>query len=385
MAAYSCTTFEVYFLKLKRVSSFCAVCGLGLALAFSGTPAYATGSAELQAQLDEANAKLSELYSQAETAAEAVNQTKDEIETTKAEIETKQAELATAQDTLAGRVTSNYKTGGVSLVSIIFESENFEDLISRIYYASKVSSSDAEVIKNVKDIKSELSAKQAEEEALLAEQESEQAELDAAVAESESYVNSLDSELQEALAAEQAAAEAAAAEAAAKAAAEAAAAEENNTTADAENTNTSDNAENTNTNNNANSNSNSGSNTSNNSGNASYTGSLTASARSTIVNLAWSKVGNASYVYAGSGPDVFDCSGLVWWCYKNAGYSVPHSSGGVTSLTQTSDPQPGDICWKPGHVGIYVGDGMMIDAANPSLGIRYVSCAQDKIQRYYRL
>lgn len=389
-------------MMLKRISAFCAACGLTLAIACAATPAYATGSEELQAKLDEANAVLSSLYEQAEVASEAVNQTKVQIETLEAEIAAKQTELSSAQDTLADRVNSNYKTGGVSLITIIFDSSNFEDLVSRIFYANKVSASDAEVIQNVKDIKAQLSTKQAETEQLLSEQEAEQAELDAAAAEAENYVNSLDAELQEALAAEKAAAEAAAAaeaEAAAKAAAEAAAAEEaNNATnentdsGDTSNTNAGGNTEsNTNSGNNNtgnndsddddsdNGNNNSGSDSSDYSGGS---GSLTAAQRQTIVNAAYSKLGSA-YVWGAAGPNSFDCSGFTQWCYAQVGIYISHYSGDQGSLPSTSNPQPGDICYRPGHVGLYIGNGMMIDAANPSIGVRKTSVTSAYSFHYY--
>lgn len=355
----------------NRVAVGTVICSLGLALAISPAPASADTSDQLQAQLDAANATLSGLYSQAEEASEKVNETQTQLDETKQEIEQKEKDLSVAQDVLAARVSSNYKTGGVSLVTILFESSNFDDLVSRIYYASKVSASDASVIQEVKDIKTELDAKKTEQEQLLEEQKEQQAALDSAVSESESYVSSLSAELQEALAAEQAAREAEQA-AAAAAAAEAAAANEGNyvdgTTNEAQQNQDNQTAQNEN---NSNSNSNSNSNTSDTSNNNSSSGSLTQAQRNAIVSAAWAKVG-CSYVYGASGPSSYDCSGFTQYCYAAAGISLPRSSysqGGCGSAT--SNPQAGDlVCWG-GHVGIYLGGGMMIDAGNPSVGVSY--------------
>lgn len=352
----------------KRIAAISLTVALSASYILAPSVALAD-TASLQAQLDAANATLNELYSKAEELSEQVNQTQADLDSTNAEIETKQEELSEAQDVLADRVASNYKTGGVSLVTIIFQSSNFDELVSRIYYANKVSASDAEAISTVKEIQAELDTKKGEQEQLLADQQTQQAELDASVAESESYVSSLSSELQEAIAAEQAAAQAAAEAAAAEAAQNAS----NNGGNYVDNTdNPADNTANNNNNNNNSNSNNSSNNNSNSNNNGSYSGgSLSSSQRNAIVSAAWAKVG-CSYVYGATGPNSYDCSGFVQYCYRAAGISLPRSSYDQGACgTRTSNPQAGDIiCWG-GHVGIYIGGGMMIDAGNPSTGVSY--------------
>lgn len=85
---------------------------------------------------------------------------------------------------------------------------------------------------------------------------------------------------------------------------------------------------------------------------------------STVVAAAYSKLG-CPYVWGASGPDTFDCSGLVMWCYRQAGVSLDHYSGSqkeAGAVIPISQAQPGDILWKSGHVGIYIGDGKYIHA-----------------------
>ena len=83
-----------------------------------------------------------------------------------------------------------------------------------------------------------------------------------------------------------------------------------------------------------------------------------------VLNLAYSKIG-CPYVWGGNGPNTFDCSGLVKWCYAQVGISIPRTTGELKSYgTQISVSQalPGDILWKSGHVGIYIGNGQYIHA-----------------------
>lgn len=348
-----------------------ATAGLVLgATVLTGLPtiALADTPAELQAKLDQANSHLSGLYDEASRVSEEVNKTQEDLDATNAEIEQKTAELAQTQDTLSRRVASNYKTGGVSLVSILFDSTSFEDMVNRITYASKVSDSDAQVIQQVKDIQSELDQKRTEQQQLLDDLKAQQAELDAKAAEAQSYVNSLDQQVQDALEAERAAAAAAAETAQKEAEREA----ENNGGNYVPNAGNQSNSTNGNTNNNSNTNNNTN-NGGSSSGSSSASGSLSASQRNAIVSAAWSKVG-CSYVYGATGPNAYDCSGFVQYCYAQAGISLPRTSYDQGACgTTTSNPQAGDIvCWG-GHVGIYIGGDMMIDAGNPSVGVSYRS------------
>lgn len=83
-----------------------------------------------------------------------------------------------------------------------------------------------------------------------------------------------------------------------------------------------------------------------------------------VVGAAYSRLG-CPYKWGAAGPNAFDCSGLVVWCYAKAGKSLPHSSGALASAgtrVSISSAKPGDILWKPGHVGIYIGGGKYIHA-----------------------
>jgi cell wall-associated NlpC family hydrolase len=78
------------------------------------------------------------------------------------------------------------------------------------------------------------------------------------------------------------------------------------------------------------------------------------------------------YVWAAAGPDEFDCSGLVVWAFGQEGISLPHYTGSLWNLgvhVSENDLQPGDLVFffeDESHVGIYIGDGLMVDA--PTVG-----------------
>jgi peptidoglycan DL-endopeptidase CwlO len=73
------------------------------------------------------------------------------------------------------------------------------------------------------------------------------------------------------------------------------------------------------------------------------------------------------YVWGAAGPSSFDCSGLVVWAFAQEGISLPHYTGSLWDLgthVSEADLQPGDLVFFFGedHVGIYIGDGLMVDA-----------------------
>jgi cell wall-associated NlpC family hydrolase len=82
------------------------------------------------------------------------------------------------------------------------------------------------------------------------------------------------------------------------------------------------------------------------------------------------------YVWGAAGPSAFDCSGLVLWAYAQVGISLPHYTGDQWNMgvhVARNDLQPGDLVFfypDISHVGIYIGNGQMIHAPNPSAPVR---------------
>ena len=103
-------------------------------------------------------------------------------------------------------------------------------------------------------------------------------------------------------------------------------------------------------------------------------GASTQSAGQAIVDIARSKIGSP-YVYGAAGPSAFDCSGFTSWVYAQAGKSIPRTSQAQASGGQSvplDQLQAGDIVAFYGgasHVGIYTGNGTIIDALNDGIPV----------------
>ncbi|WP_405950060.1 NlpC/P60 family protein [Streptomyces prunicolor] len=93
------------------------------------------------------------------------------------------------------------------------------------------------------------------------------------------------------------------------------------------------------------------------------------------VSYAYQKLGSP-YVWGATGPNAFDCSGLVQAAYSSAGVSLPRTTYAQINAGQRvsrSELRPGDLVFfysGISHVGIYVGDGQMIHAPNPTAPVR---------------
>ncbi|RNE49508.1 C40 family peptidase [Corynebacterium alimapuense] len=93
-----------------------------------------------------------------------------------------------------------------------------------------------------------------------------------------------------------------------------------------------------------------------------------------IVDAARAKIGSP-YVYGAAGPSAFDCSGLTSWVYQQAGKTIPRTSQAQASQGQQvslDQLQAGDIIAYYGgasHVGIYTGNGTIIDALNSGVPV----------------
>ena len=383
---------------------------LALAPALAPVSAFATSSAQLQQELAAATAELDSLQATLDQAEAELGKTNYELDMTREEmaaleqqIEETEAELVVAREHLSTVIESTYKQGTPNLVDLFLGAESFDDLVSRIYYANKVSAAQKDAIDTVTTLQASLESDQeslrvheVELTELLEAQQAQQAEAEAAAAAQAAYIGQLSSELQAAIAAERAAAAEASRAAAERARQEEAA------NRSQEQSNSSN--ESTNSDNGSNSGSNPGPTPDpeptyvepdpepyydptpvNTTPTPSYDSS--GSLHDIALSAALSQVGKP-YGHDNNGAN-FDCNGLTNWAWAQAGVSIPYASGHysygqfqwmknsgryVYSLGQLS---PGDLvffsydggatCY---HVAMYVGGGMVVHALSYSQGIQ---------------
>ncbi|MFC5221820.1 C40 family peptidase, partial [Bifidobacterium leontopitheci] len=96
------------------------------------------------------------------------------------------------------------------------------------------------------------------------------------------------------------------------------------------------------------------------------------------------------YVIGGTTPAGFDCSGFTQFVYAKFGISLPRVDNDQRTWAQShgtrvSNPQPGDLMWLPGHVGIYVGNGLMIHAPRPGKSVSIVPVYSSSFEYYHIL
>ncbi|OUN85238.1 C40 family peptidase [[Collinsella] massiliensis] len=360
-------------MHLKRFSSAVAIfVSAVLALGTFPLAAGAVPSSELQDQVDAAYATLTEYSNELEVAnnklyalQQDLDATQQEIDQAEQDIAELEEKLADGQERLAERLAESYKQDSSgSPLSVLVGVSDFEELVTQLYYANRMIDYDSELVEEVKatrtelqERRDELAEQEAEQQRLVDEQKQTNAEIESKVAEQQAYYEGLDSQLQAQLAEEEARR---AAEEAARLAAE----------QEAQN--------------NAQNNTDTGNNGGNNGGSMNTGNTNSGSAPTSVVDVALAQVGK-SYVWAAEGPDAFDCSGLVTYCYGQLGYSIVHYSQGQYNLVaslghlvyDTAYLKPGDLVfWGYGgsgsaiyHVGIYIGGGQYVHASSPGVGV----------------
>lgn len=399
-------------MKLKKAAAVLLTASLAFSL--SVTPVLADNVNDLKEQKQAAEDEVSSLQSQLNTLMTKITELENDLITTGEEITQTEADLQTAQDDeqkqyedMKLRIKYMYEAGsGSAAVEKVMTTGSISGMLTQAEYSQQVHTYDrqklkeyAETVQKVKDLQDTLETKMDDLKKTQTEFEAQQDELNTTITEKSAEVANLDDQLQAAIkkaAEEEAARQKAAEEAAAKKAAQQSSSTSNkNTSGNTGSTTTK--TENSTVNNNTSKPSTStpsastppASTPSNSTPSAgsgasstpTYTPDYNQSAADIIVSAARSQVGNATYVWGTQIPYVsFDCSGLVQWCYAQAGISIPRQSTAIkNSGTIVSDPRPGDICWTPGHVAIYIGNGQMIEAQQDGVPI----CVSKVRANYY--
>ncbi|MBP3893315.1 MAG: C40 family peptidase [Atopobiaceae bacterium] len=347
--------------------------GVTLALGIAPVMAYASPQSELaeaSAQLDSLGAELNSLQEDLATRTSDLEMTAYHIGEKEAAITQTQGELAEAKGILSGRMRSSYKSGPSSLLSVVMGADSLNDIISRIYYMDKVAMSDAETINKVRTLEARLQTEKDDLEKTRADQQKAVDELQvqvddytSKVEEARAYYDALDEQVQQQIAAQQAAAANTNIQAAMEAVGET-----------AQQGGTAQSTEQTGETATANQNGDEAASSASESSGASSGGGTSYAPSGGGLGSAYAAIGSP-YVYGADGPSSFDCSGLVCYCYGYARgrttydmiSSLQSTGSWKTSMDQLS---VGDLVFTDeGHVGIYTGGGTMIHAPRPGKSV----------------
>ena len=333
--------------KAKGVSILASVALLVSASALAPAPvqqkAFADpSSSELRSQSQELKEELAEIQLDLEKKSDDYDRVLTEqqaAETTAAEAQAAadaaQEQKSRLQNQMGARVKEMYKTGDLtSTINMILDVQSFEEALQVFSYIENMNRNDAKMAEASQVLKEEVELRKetAEEQALLAAEKAEEARLikeeaQAKVDEYESKIADLDAQARQKALQESAQIAARQAQQSSK----------------------------------------------------SYTTSASdIPAHGDVVDYAYSRCG-CPYVWAGSGPNYFDCSGLVMWCYAQVGISLPHSSESMYACASAripvSEAQPGDVLYRSGHVALCIepGGGTYIHAPQSGDVVRVAS------------
>ena len=342
-------------MKLKKICS--VVVAAALTFSLSVTPILADEVSDLKKQKKDTEEQVNSLQTQLNSLMTKISELENDLITTGEEISQTEEDLKAAQEeqeqqyqAMKRRIKYMYEAGtGSATVEKVLSSGNTTSALKQAEYSQDLHSYDRKklneyvaTVEKVAELKDTLETKMDDLEKTQTEDEEQKTELNTTITEKSSEIKDLDVQIDEAV--KKAAEEEAKRQEEARKAAEAAAAAEA--------------AKKNNNNRNTGGTTNSGATYNPSTGNA-------------IVDAAYSQIG-VPYVWGGTTPYVgLDCSGLVQYCYRQAGKSIPRTSGSILAGgTIVSDPQPGDICWTPGHVAIYIGNGQMIEAQQTGVPVK---------------
>lgn len=336
------------FVSLSLIATL--ACPSAYATPVAVTPQIAAKQAEAAAaqdKLDDLQAQLELRTEEYAAATEELQVTRGQIDKTRADLAVADKELAEGVDQLQSRAAGIYRTGNVGYLEVLLGTTSFQDFVSRMDLLRRMSRNDAELVSTVKDArekvrrtKESLERREADQIVLRERAEVARNEVDKALTTQTQYVSGLNKQVKALIAEEQARQERLAREraaAAAAAAARAAAAAKNAPPA--------------------------------------QLGEL-GSGHPEVVPIALQFVGKVEYVWGGTTPTGFDCSGFTQYCYAQLGIDIPRTSrsqfraGTYIPADRVDLLTPGDLVFfgydgdanRVHHVGMYVGDGNFVHA-----------------------
>ena len=363
---------------IKTTAKRIAAASLSLALLFQATPSFATPTYDeqietLESKIRQYDNKIIESMEKVEALNKEVDAAKERVEETKVEIADLEESYNRTVALSKERIANIQMNGSAqfNFIEIILSSEGISDFVQKTTALMTIMSSDKQLAETLSTKQEELEAKQTQLESDLALIKTNQAKAKAEQAEIEKDKIAVQTELKTVEEAKKQAEEEAARQAELARQQQETATQQATTQNEQANDSASSNTTVTvtqpnNSNNNSSSNSSNSSNTQTSTSGSTSTVTGSASAQAIIAEA--KKYLGVPYVWGGSTPSGFDCSGFTSYVFKKAGISLPRTSRAqqnVGTQVSLSNVQPGDLVFmgKPAyHVGIYIGGGKWIHA-----------------------
>ena len=355
------------------------VISAGLALALTGTcalavlpatPAIADPADDLSAaaaQLESLGAELATMQSQLQEATDSLESTGVAITDKQAQIDETTAQLGDLKSQLGDGMRSTYKQGSQSVIDVVLGSTSVEDLVSRVYYLDRISRQQAQTISEVLATEQRLEAEKSElEDTQASQQRAVDAQVKAQLAEEAARAAETNQATNVSTAVE------AIQNSQTSQGSTTSGQKENGTSAGNQQQGGTTGGQTGTTGGTTSGGTTSGGTT----GGGSSSGSGASVPQGGGVSAAYAALG-CPYVYGDAGPSSFDCSGLICYIYGwKYGHSASAMMNGVRASgnwkTSIDELSVGDLVFpyaNGGHVGVYVGNGEYIHAANPSRGV----------------
>ncbi|MDO8963777.1 MAG: NlpC/P60 family protein [Coriobacteriia bacterium] len=288
---------------------------------------------------------------------EALQSTRERIVATEEQLAEAEARLAESQEVLAQRVRAIYRGGSVDMIEVLLGTSSFDDFLTRLDILNRITGSDTDLVADMAGDRTRVAAaraslenRESEQTALRAEVASKKLVVERAVAKQRAFVTSLDREVAKLVKDESARLARVAAEAARQAALRGAADKPSDRTTDL---------------------------------------SKLGASHGNALSVARRYLG-VPYLWGGTTPSGFDCSGLMQYAYRETGISLPRTSrsqyriGAFIPADRLDLLEPGDLVFfgyggdsrRVHHVGMYAGNNVFLHAPGTGDHVKYSSLTE---------
>ena len=340
-------------LTVLLVATICTLLAPAVSHAAPSIAAARAQARQLQSEVDSLNSQMEIVVERYDAAAQRLTALQSSITANEAQLARARYSLQVAHQQLAAQLVDMYKQPVTQYLDVALAARSFNDLATRITLYDKIGEQTAQTVEQITALKAAIARRHAhlvvqrkQAQQLVDQIASQKAQIESSLQHRRRLLESAKAQVRRLIVQMQRAKAAAAARAAAAAAAARKAAR------------------------------------SSGGGGVAYHGGAGSAADIAIAQ----RYLGVPYVWGGASPSGFDCSGLVMYVFAQLGVSLPHNAAMQFALctpVPRADLQPGDLVfygYSPGsihHVGIYVGNGTMIDAPCTGEVVRYDSLFSD--------